>query len=276
MYFVIGSCCLVCVRVYVLTHKKIEEKFDFPPYVPLLNGSALLDDDFGYLRDDDGINISELNIYYAELTGQYWAWKNSKANIIGFCQYRRYFVKNLKFDKLTDIDIQNDLEEHDIILPKKTIHNDSLKDVIQKSLTYNPNYGAKWEDYVKLGEILKNYFPEYFPAYKKLMAGKEAYNCNMFICKKELADKYFSWLFEVLDILKEHIDFSTYPVNNKRVLGFFSEYLLTIFANKHNLKIKEHYQINVERKFPFLSIVNAKFPFLRLIENKIIYHKSKH
>ena len=64
------------VTIYILTHKKFNEEYDSNLYKPLLNGSALIDNDFGYLRDDSGNNISKLNIYYAELTGQYWAWKN--------------------------------------------------------------------------------------------------------------------------------------------------------------------------------------------------------
>lgn len=264
------------IEVYVLTHKKIEENYESPPYVPLLNGSSLLDQDFGYLRDDDGENISKLNIYYAELTGQYWAWKNSNADIIGFCQYRRWFVRNLKFDKLTEKDIQKDLENYDIILPQRTNSNDYLEDGIKKSLSNNPDYGAKWEDYLKLESILKEKFPEYYRPYKEIMKGKGGYNCNMFICKKELADEYFSWLFDVLNELKNEIDFSTYPKDNKRVLGFCSEYLLNVFVYKNNLRIKEHYIINIERKFPILSIINTKFPFLKAIENRIIYYKLKH
>lgn len=265
------------IEVYVLTHKKIEEPFSFPPYTPLLNGSILSDDDFGYVRDDTGENISKLNIYYAELTGQYWAWKNSKVDIIGFCQYRRWFVKNFKYDKLNDEDIKKDLEDHDIILPVKTIFNQPLEMGIKEGLIKNPNYGAKWEDYVKLENIIKENFSEYYPAYKQVMYGNVgAYNCNMFICKKELADKYLSWLFKVLDELKNEIDFSAYPENNKRVLGFFSEYLLTVFVYTHNLRIKEHYIINTDRKFPIVTMFNSKFPFLRFIEDKILNFKLKH
>lgn len=264
------------VEVYVLTHKRIEEEYDHSLYVPLLNGSALIDDDFGYLRDDSGNNISKLNIYYAELTGQYWVWKNSNVEVIGFCQYRRWFVKNLKFDKLTEKDILKDLNSYDIILPQKTVGNDSIKNGIKQSIKDNPNYGAKWEDYVKLVNLLKNKFPEYYETYIKIINGNEGYNCNMFICRKELADMYFSWLFEVLEELKDMIDFSSYSEGNKRVLGFFSEYLLTTFVYKHNLKIKEHYIINIERKFPILSILKPKYPFLSSIENKIFNYKLKH
>ncbi|MEE0025261.1 DUF4422 domain-containing protein [Methanobrevibacter sp.] len=265
------------IKIYVLTHKKIEENYDCPPYVPLLNGSTFFDDDFGYLRDDTGDNISELNNYYAELTGQYWAWKNSKADIIGFCQYRRWFVKNIGLDKLTEEDIERDLNDYDIILPVKTPCDDTLENGIKKCLINNPNYGAKWEDYLKLENIIKNKYSQYYSVYKNLMYGNidGAYNCNMFICKKKLADEYFSWLFDILDELKNNIDFSQYPENNKRVLGFFSEYLLTVFVYAHNLKVKEYHIINIERKFPILTILNSKFPFLKSIENKIFYFKLK-
>ena len=64
-------------------------------------------------------NISKLNKYYAELTGEYWAWKNSNVDIIGFCHYRRYFVKNIFLKKLNEEDIETLLQDYDIILPQK-------------------------------------------------------------------------------------------------------------------------------------------------------------
>ena len=105
--------------IYVLTHKKFDYDDD-GLHVPLLNGSASQDEDFGYFRDDSGDNISNLNKYYAELTGEYWVWKNSKADIIGFCHYRRYFAKNFLLTKKIDKnDIIKILEDYDIIMPKR-------------------------------------------------------------------------------------------------------------------------------------------------------------
>ena len=185
------------IKIYILTHKKIKESFD-NPYIPLLNGSVLLAEDFGYLRDDTGDNISELNKYYAELSGQYWAWKNSDAEIIGFCHYRRWFVKDFRFNKLTSEDILMDLSKYDIILPQKSMLQYSLKKTIICGLNENPNYGAKWEDYIKLEKILKTKFPDYYEIYKKVMMNNECYSANMFITSRDLANEYFSWLFQVL------------------------------------------------------------------------------
>ena len=44
-----------------------------------------------YEGDDSGISISDKNLYYSELTGIYWVWKNTKQDITGCCHYRRYF-----------------------------------------------------------------------------------------------------------------------------------------------------------------------------------------
>lgn len=255
--------------IYVLTHKKFDEEYDENLYKPLLNGSYFNSENLNYLKDDTGENISKLNPYFAELTGEYWAWKNSNAEIIGFNHYRRWFVRNLKFDKLTKEDILDDLKKNDIILPQKSTLKKSVKETIIEGLKKSPDYGAKWEDYVKLGNILKESFPEYYDSYEKIMNGKSCYSNNMFICRFEIADKYFTWLFEVFDILKKEIDFSQYPEDNKRVFGFFSETLLTVFVDKHNLKVKEHYLKISGRKLPIIHVLIRRFPIVYNIEKLI-------
>ena len=266
------------ITVYILTHKKFYEKYDNQLYKPLLNGSYFLQNNFNYLTDNTGDNISKLNPYYAELTGEYWVWKNSDADIIGFNHYRRWFVKNLKFDKLTRNDIITDLQNNDIILPQKSRLENTITDTIKKGMEINPNYGAKWEDYLKLEKIIKKNFPRYYNDYKKIMNGKECYSNNMFICDKKLADKYFTWLFDILNLLKTEIDFSQYSENNKRVFGFFSEILLTVFVEHENLKIKEHYIYFLGRKMPHLHILIRRFPNIGVLERVIsekIIKKSK-
>lgn len=257
------------VLIYVLTHKKFEEEYNKELYKPLLNGSYFISENLNYIRDDTGDNISKLNPYFAELTGEYWAWKNSDADIIGFNHYRRWFVRNIKFDKLTRTDIINDLKKNDIILPQKTMLKKTVKETIIDGLKEKPEYGARWEDYEKLEKIIKKHFPEYHKSYNDIINGKQCYNNNMFICKKELANEYFSWLFEVIDKLKGEIDFYKYPKNNKRVFGFFSEILLTVFVAKYDLKVKEHFLFLSDRKIPLLHIIIRRFPNIAKLERII-------
>ena len=58
------------VKIFVMTHKKFNEPED-KIYIPLQVGKAA-GQDLGYLGDDTGDNISDLNKYYGELTGVYW------------------------------------------------------------------------------------------------------------------------------------------------------------------------------------------------------------
>ena len=162
------------ISIYILTHKRFDYDGD-ELYVPLLNGSATYEDDFGYVRDDSGENISNLNSYYAELTGEYWAWKNSKSDIIGFCHYRRYFAKNLLLNKkIGKEDIENILKEYDIITPKKNNLTKSNLENISESF-YNWNYGTNPKEYEKLRNIIERDYPEYLKSYDEVLQLKWCY-----------------------------------------------------------------------------------------------------
>lgn len=248
------------ITIYILTHKKFDyEESDI--YKPLLNGSALLDEDFGYIRDDTGDNISELNIYYAELTGEYWAWKNSDADIIGFCHYRRYFVKNIFLEKLDENDIKEILKDYDIILPEiRHLHKPVIEDIHDGHLD-----GAchKKEDYYLLREIIEEECPEYLESFDELLNGKEIYWFNMYILRKELFDEYCEWMFNLLEIFRQRNDFSQYEEGNARVLGYLSERLLNVYVKKNNLKVKEKLLHLTESRNPILAIMHNRYAFFQ-------------
>ena len=45
----------------------------------------------GFLTDNTGDNIANLNPYYSEFTTMYWVWKNRQLpDVVGFYHYRRY------------------------------------------------------------------------------------------------------------------------------------------------------------------------------------------
>lgn len=249
--------------VYILTHKQFDIESN-KLYKPLLNGSALHSQDYGYLRDDDGDNISKFNNRYAEMTGEYWAWKNSNEDIIGFCHYRRYFVKNLLLKRLEEKDIKKILNEYDIILPNKAHMGMTHIEDIEK--TYNiMNVGPKIEEYGKIREIIEKDYPKYLKSFDELLHEKSGYGYNMFICKKELADDYFEWVFDILSKVDSKIDYSSYDQKNQRILGYLSERLLNVYVKTHNLKIKEKPILFTETKFPWIYIIGYKFSLIPVL-----------
>ena len=64
-------------------------------YIPVGLGDKITSNKF--LKDNTEINISQKNSYYGEYTFHYWLWKNKIINNekdwIGFCQYRKFFLK---------------------------------------------------------------------------------------------------------------------------------------------------------------------------------------
>lgn len=255
-------------KIYILTHKKFDyEKNDL--YEPVLNGSAILDDDFGYTRDDTGDNISKLNKYYAELTGEYWAWKNSNVDIIGFCHYRRYFVKNIFLKKLNKEDIKSILQDYDIILPQKRhLDKTNIEEINEGHV--GANICQTTEDYDLLRKIIKKQSPEYLESFDEVLNEKEIYWYNMYICKKEIIDDYFEWMFPILEEFRKQTDFSKYDEGNSRVLGYLSERLINVYVKKHSLKVKEKYLLHTELRIPFLTIIEFRLPLFQKIFKLIL------
>ena len=77
------------IRIFVTTHKNVNT-FDSKIMQPVQVGPKNYRFPWAF-HDDEGENIANLNPRYCELTTQYWAWKNIKADYYGFCHYRRYF-----------------------------------------------------------------------------------------------------------------------------------------------------------------------------------------
>ena len=96
-------------------------------------------------------------------------------------------------------------------------------------------------------QIIKEKYPEYLPEFEKLHKRTSAHMFNMFIMKKEILDKYCTWLFDILFELERRVDISKYDSFHARFFGRVSELLLDIWINTNKLEYEEVKVIDIER-----------------------------
>lgn len=228
------------IKIIVAAHKK----YDMPDnniYIPVFVGSYNKESIDGYIRDDEGENISKKNPFFCELTGLYWAWKNIDADYIGLVHYRRYFTTNkflpCKEEKrlekiITREQINELLENNNIILPKK-------RKYYIETLYSHYKHTMYIEPLDETEKIIKEMFPEYLNEFEKIKKRKSAHMFNMFIMKKEILDGYCKWLFDILFELEKRIDVTKYDTFHARYLGRISELLLDVWINTNGYKYEE-------------------------------------
>lgn len=220
---------VMSVTIFTMTHKAFPAPKD-PIYVPLQVGRAGAED-LGYIGDDTGVSISEKNCYYGELTGVYWVWKNIKTSEpVGICHYRRYFCTE-EGRILTQKEYETILTDHDLIASK----------LLKLNYSYYEGYASDYNihDLEVTGEVIRQFYPDYYETFMRLVHGKGTYFGNMMVCKKELFDEYCEWLFGIFEKAEEQIDASEYDAYHKRVYGFISEFLLYVWVKVKRLKVYE-------------------------------------
>ena len=98
----------------------------------------------------------------------------------------------------------------------------------------------------KTRSIIEKKCPEYLNSFDKVMKSRGAHMFNMFIMKKELADKYCEWLFDILFELEKVIDTSGMTAFEARLFGRVSEMLLDVWIEKNGIKYKEIRYVHME------------------------------
>lgn len=209
-------------------------------YLPLHVG-AEGKETLGYQADNQGENISNKNLYYCELTGLYWAWKNLDADYIGLSHYRRHFTCSKKIPKaeeekfkilLNKEQVEKILENTDIILPKKRkYYIENLYDHYKHTMYIEPLDKTK--------EIIEEKYPEYLVEFEKLHKRTSAHMFNMLIMKREYLNQYCEWLFDILFELEKRVDLKQYDAFHARFFGRVSELLLDVWINTNYLKYEE-------------------------------------
>ena len=217
--------------MYVVTHKRLPPEFvkTFPVKYTIINAGAATRDDLGYLRDDTGDNISELNPYINELTAHYWAWKNTSHDMVGFCHYRRFF--NLEKDVfLTETQALELLKNYDLL----------IRDINSNRGSFSEE-GNSNQNQVKeiIRKNLERTHPDYLDAFDYKMHSSPIYFNSSFIARKNVFDAYCEWLFSFIIVsLKEILDKKRLVKDTRRV-GYFCEAMGTVWLMKNHLRVKD-------------------------------------
>jgi lipopolysaccharide biosynthesis glycosyltransferase len=266
------------VKIFVSHRIDLESQvIDNPLYINVRCGAVYdkrqSDEYVKMLGDNVGDNISEKRLKYGELTVQYWAWKNQKADYYGLCHYRRY----LSFGDLSQDDInKNDngqIEEscpNEKIISKHKLNDEKYqKKIIENyDIIYGESFDIRsketpkgkketvykhwkaWEGVIiedgvidKLCEIVKRLYPQYITPLNKYLNGKKYIGFNCYIMRQEYFSEMCEFQFGVLEELEREVDTSLYNEDRLRTFGFMGEVLYGTYIvscmMKKNIRIKE-------------------------------------
>lgn len=252
------------IKIIVATHKataSLENKIFHPIQVGASINNYIVKD--SYYRDNTGDNISEKNSSFNELSALYWAWKNLEFDIIGLAHYRRYFdlfykkplfkkdkqhvVRNIRDNDVRLINLKNEkrverkiktlLKANDIIIPQKafcTFDNGDFESLTNQYKRFHIE--SDWHNCL---QVITEKYPEYkISIQSHFNNGNIFYLCNMFVASKDWFNQYCAWLFDILFEVENRINVSE-DSYQKRVFGFLSERLFTLYILHNKFKIKE-------------------------------------
>jgi len=259
-------------KIYCVTNKKI----DFISKSNYFFGWVGVDPapkDYLTCNTQDNIFIKEK--FYSELTFHYWYWKNKLKNEndndwIGFCQKRRFWIRNEAEEK--NININN---ANDFLIDKAEELPENVESIICKSIKVN---NVKKIKMIKRGmkTLIKN--PSIFfdtskqsikfhfdmhHGYKNLekaisvMNDKDrlefldyvesnvSYNPHiMVISKKGILDKWFSSLFEWLFKCENVHGFDKLKgYDTQRLYAFLGERYLSFWFKKYTIYRENHWRL---------------------------------
>lgn len=236
-----------------LSYHKATPLYKSDVFQPLTVGKCSIE---GVPSDNSGDNISHLNPYYCELTGQYWVLKNylktCEEEYVGFAHYRRlpdllrisdvdepsvfgidYSASLELFNELNSSDLYSCVSRYDVIVPctnymyEKTV-NPVLKQGVKNYNVYDHFYS---EHHNNLLDILKEVLGA-SQVLSECYAAEKSLFYNIYIMKKELLISYLEWMFSVLSKVGERIG-GWEQDKYLRMAGFVSETLTNVWIKNH-------------------------------------------
>lgn len=210
------------INIYISTfgQKVLKQKYARPIEV----GAALRGDFIYDLKDNcTADNISDLNMYFGELTGLYWIWKNDTSpsnDVIGFFHYNKGL--DIKDSELTSL-------------------NRGGVWYVARKCAITPHPIEK--EIVCTRDIIIKKFPQYLDTWDSIYhLDGSSQTCNaaqMFVTTygdfREYCEFLFGVLFELRNFIGEGEDSPYY----KRYCAFMGERLLTVYLIANNKTIIE-------------------------------------
>ena len=232
-----------------------------------------------WIKDNEGINISDKNKNFGTLTSHYWLWKNqlkkhSEDDWIGINHYRRFWIKKNNQNEINLHNLSDNIlrkitqdEQFDVLLPKKFF--------FPKKLKYSKLIKKGFRNYIKNPKML---FGQYFYSINlhfdlfhihgileessKFLEEEERedfinyikksnsfYPLEIFISKKKiinkLYEKTFEWIFKCEEEFS-HLNLEGY--GKERLYDFLAERYFSFYLKKYT-KIKTWPFILLEEKF---------------------------
>ncbi len=219
--------------------------------------------------DKTANSINEKNPFYGEYTFHYWLWKNHLHKIqtpwVGFCQYRKFFVKkdvfntNLKLEQLQDLliyEVNENDKSFDCILGEKfSVKNYKISKILKhhffefisrpgillnkskRNIKFHFDLFHGKGNLDKAINFLDDANKELF---KNYVNSETSFNPhNMFFCKTNILKNYYDVVFPWLEKCESIFGFNdTKNYGLKRIYGFLAERFLSFWFN-NNCKVKE-------------------------------------
>lgn len=207
--------------IFTVTHNRCLPPMQAPFYI-LQAGAALTDKMNDVLWDDSGMNISQKNQEFCELTALYWVWKNDRHDIVGLNHYRRFFI-------LDPMQVPEVLQTVDVIAPIPYYFRWSLTEEYCKFHVKN--------DLLLLMKLLDSCESSTPNIIKSTFENNQLVPYNMFIASRSFTEQYCEWLFPILFQLEDCISLAERSPYQKRVFGFLAERLFTYYLQRQNCRV---------------------------------------
>lgn len=197
-----------------------DKPLDHPPNLftyerPIQAGAALSDKVITKLGDNTGINISEKNRMYCEMTAVYWVWKNTNHDWIGIEHYRRHLL--VKPEMLRD--------DIDVIMPLPYI--------------CYPHEAAQFLRFTTervlnaLVKALEDLYPDEYKDYLRILYGKYQYTYNLICARRYVFDNYCRWFFEITEYMERTMGGDVPELIETRAFSYVAEVLTNLYFMHH-------------------------------------------